>query len=107
MSQREHSAILSTFIKLPVVIKNFVSSIFECSFYVGHPINSGNGLMSQKVLLKSEFYYPLLVAMGVAYSCLKYGVLSQPDLMLYRFVNRTVRAHGREKSCFYYCFLLD
>ena len=29
MLQREHSAILSTFIKLPVVIKTFVLSIFE------------------------------------------------------------------------------
>ena len=42
--------------------------------YVGHPISSDNGLISQKLLLKSEFYYPLYVAMGVAYSCMKYGV---------------------------------
>ena len=42
--------------------------------YVGHPISSDNGLISQKLLLKSEIYYPLHVAMGVAYSCLKYGV---------------------------------
>ena len=42
--------------------------------YVGHPISSDNCLISQKMLLKSEFYYPLHVAMGVAYSCLKYGV---------------------------------
>ena len=41
---------------------------------VGHPISSDNGLISQKLLLKSEFYYPLHVVMGVAYSCLKYGV---------------------------------
>ena len=40
--------------------------------YEGHPISSDNGLISQKLLLKSEFYYPLHVAMGVAYSCLKY-----------------------------------
>ena len=33
MLQREHSAILSTFIKLPVVIKIFVLSIFEGPFY--------------------------------------------------------------------------
>ena len=33
MLQREHSAILSTFIKLPVVIKIFVVSIFEGLFY--------------------------------------------------------------------------
>ena len=42
--------------------------------YVGHPISSDNGLISQKLLLKSKFYHPLHVAMGVAYSCLKYGV---------------------------------
>ena len=42
--------------------------------YEGHPISSDNGLISQKLLLKSEFYYPLHVAMDVAYSCLKYGV---------------------------------
>ena len=41
--------------------------------YVGHPISSDNGLIPQKLLLKSEFYYPLHVAMGVAYSYLKYG----------------------------------
>ena len=33
MLQREHSAILSTFIKLPFVIKIFVLSIFECLFF--------------------------------------------------------------------------
>ena len=40
-----------------------------CFFYVGHPISSDNGLISQKRILKSEFYYPLYVAIGVAYSC--------------------------------------
>ena len=30
---REHSAILSTFIKLPFVVKTFVLSFFEWSFY--------------------------------------------------------------------------
>ena len=34
----EHSAILSTFIKLPFVIKIFVLSIFECLFYTGFTI---------------------------------------------------------------------
>ena len=70
--------------------------------YVGHPISSDNGIISQKLLLKSEFYYPLHVAMGVAYSCLRYGgfFLSKPDLMLHKFVNNTVRSHGHEKSRF-------
>ena len=44
----------------------------DCSSYVGHPISSANGLVSQKLLLKSEFYNPLHVALSVAYSCLKY-----------------------------------
>ena len=35
MLQGEHSAILSTFIKLPFVIKTFVWSIFEWPFYTG------------------------------------------------------------------------
>ena len=38
MLQREHSAIGSTFIKLPVVIKNFVLSIFEWLFYTGFTV---------------------------------------------------------------------
>ena len=33
MLQSEHSAILLTYIKLPVVIKSFVLSIFEWMFY--------------------------------------------------------------------------
>ena len=35
MLQREHFATLSTFIKLPFVIKMFVLSIFEWPFYTG------------------------------------------------------------------------
>ena len=38
MLQREHSAILSTFIKLPVVIKIFVLSIFEWPLYTGFTV---------------------------------------------------------------------
>ena len=34
----EHSAILSTFIKLPFVIKIFVLSIFELPFYTGFTV---------------------------------------------------------------------
>ena len=39
MLQREHSAILSTFIKLPVVTKTFVLSIFEWPFYTGFTVS--------------------------------------------------------------------
>ena len=42
--------------------------------YEGHPICSDNGLISQKLLLESNVYYPLHVAMGVDYSCVKYEV---------------------------------
>ena len=38
MLQGDHSAILSTFIKLPVVIKIFVLSIFEWPFYTGFTV---------------------------------------------------------------------
>ena len=40
MLQEEHSAILSTFIKLPFVIKIFVLSIFEWPFYTGLTVKS-------------------------------------------------------------------
>ena len=38
MPQREHSTILLTFIKLPVVIKTFVLSIFEWPFFRGFTV---------------------------------------------------------------------
>ena len=38
MLQSENSAILSTFIKLPVVIKSFVLYIFEWPFYTGFTV---------------------------------------------------------------------
>ena len=40
-SKGEHSAILSTFIKQPVVIKTFVLWIFEWPFYTGYIIYLG------------------------------------------------------------------
>ena len=39
MLQGEHSAILSTFIKLPFVIKIFVLSLFERPFYSGFTVH--------------------------------------------------------------------
>ena len=44
MLQGEHSAILSTFIKLPFVIKIFVLSIFELPFYTGFTVKCTNKL---------------------------------------------------------------
>ena len=49
MLQGEHSAILSTFIKLPFVIKIFVLSIFEWPFYTGFTVILSH-TMSQKDL---------------------------------------------------------
>ena len=39
MLKGEHSAILSTFIKLPFVIKIFILSIFECLFYTSFTVH--------------------------------------------------------------------
>ena len=39
MLQREHSVILSTFIKLPFVIKIFVLPIFEWLLYTGFTVH--------------------------------------------------------------------
>ena len=38
MLQMEHSAILSTFIKQPFIIKIFVLSIFDWPFYTGFTV---------------------------------------------------------------------
>ena len=40
IAKGEHSAILSTFIKLPFVIKILVLSIFEWPFYTGFTVHS-------------------------------------------------------------------
>ena len=43
MLQGEHSAILSTFIKLPFVIKIFVLTIFEWPLKTGFAVNTSSG----------------------------------------------------------------
>ena len=48
MLQAEHSAKLSTFIKLPFVIKIFVLSIFEWPLKTGFTV-SGNALFSRVI----------------------------------------------------------
>ena len=47
MLQREHSAILTTFIELPFVIKIFILSILECPFYAGLTVIENVFLFSQ------------------------------------------------------------
>ena len=42
--------------------------------YEGQSINSDNGSISLKILLESELFVIQNVDMGVAHSCLKYGV---------------------------------
>ena len=44
MLQGEHSAILLTFIKLPIVFKIFVLSIIEWLFYTGFTVHPGDTL---------------------------------------------------------------
>ena len=54
MFQGEHSAILLTFIKLPVFIKIFDLSIFEWPFYTGftvcHYVNRGSNMRAHVLL---------------------------------------------------------
>ena len=51
MLQREHSAILSNFIKLPVAIKTFVLSVFEWQFYTGFTVHLGKVWVSGTITL--------------------------------------------------------
>ena len=55
----EHSATLSTFIKLPFVIKIFVLSIFEWAFYTGFtvPVVVPEHPEIQQYLLRSFWHY--------------------------------------------------
>ena len=55
MLQGEHSAILSTFIKLPFVIKIFVLSFFEWPFYTGVTVCHSHDL---SILLHSVISLP-------------------------------------------------
>ena len=61
--QGEHSAILSTFIKLPVVIKTFVLSNFEWLFYTGFTV-----LKSKLVDNLLAFYDFLPIEQSASYS---------------------------------------
>ena len=51
MLQGEHSAILSTFIQLPFVIKIFVLSIFEWPFYTGFTVQYYDSWLFVQVLI--------------------------------------------------------
>ena len=55
MFQGEHSAILSTFIKLPFVNKTFVLSIFEWSLMTGFTVYIVFDLLAQIKLFLFQF----------------------------------------------------
>ena len=55
MLQGEHSAILSTFIKLPLVIKIFVLSIFEWLFYTGSTVQLNFGYNIQGLYWPAKY----------------------------------------------------
>ena len=65
MLQGEHSAILFTFIKLPVVIKTFVLSIFEWPFYTGFTVSS----RSKQHIHADTIYTYISKCMTASYSC--------------------------------------
>ena len=54
MLQQEHSAILLTFIKLTIVIKIFVLSIFEWPFYTGFTVKAQDSL-NMELTLNQEY----------------------------------------------------
>ena len=61
---------------------------------MGHPTSSDNGLLSHKLLSKSDYFLHMKLPTHVHYLNMEF--LSQPDLMLYEFVYNTMGAHGRE-----------
>ena len=50
-SQRGHSAILLTFIKLPFVVKTFVLSFYEWLFYTGFTVTLKDKRMVTKTIV--------------------------------------------------------
>ena len=73
MLQGEHSAILSTFIKLSFVIKIFVLSIFEWPFYTGFTIDydrahTGKVIQNSSSLIYSPTYRKDLNLLEMSYS---------------------------------------
>ena len=59
----EHFAILSTFIKLPFIIKIFVSSIFEWPFYTGFTVYNNFQFNALFILQRFQTSQGLLVGL--------------------------------------------
>ena len=66
MLQGEHSAILSTFIKLPVVIKIFILSIFEWRFYTGFTVTLC--IKMDKTLVFYILYHYVMTSIIMSYT---------------------------------------
>ena len=69
MLQEEHSAVLSTFIKLPFVINIFVLSIFEWPFYTNFQKESSKDVLILDKIFQAnfiiiKFYYMYFVFSG-------------------------------------------
>ena len=65
--QREHSAKLSTYIKLPFVIKIFVLSVFEWPFYTGFTVHVAPSLPypSTRLYLRQFVLHKIRVQMCI------------------------------------------
>ena len=59
MLQREHSAILWTFIKLQFAINNFVLSIFEWLFYTGFTVYDKKRKITQHAKIENIFGFQM------------------------------------------------
>ena len=71
MLQREHYAILLTFIKLPVVIKIFVLSIFEWLFYTDFTVFS--------ILMNNTYSQTFVIGKIVVIIILTYVLFAQKN----------------------------
>ena len=82
--QREHSPILLTFIKLPVVIKTYVLSIFEWTLYTGFTVYLKSSfaiilprMLKLFVLLFNSFYMciPICVLVYLPHGAMGWSVI--------------------------------
>ena len=67
---------------------------------MGHPVSSDNGLISQKLFLKSRLYYYCMSPLVLPIYVWNMEFLSQPNLMLNEFVYNTVGAYDLENHVF-------
>ena len=84
MLKGEHSAILSTFIRLPFIIKIFILSIFEWPFYKGFTIRLS--VLSQVIIqLCVKVKIGERISKTAAYLLLKHHVLVLTLLPLWQY----------------------